>query len=522
MRIISVRAVFEDGTEPDEGEPLLISAVNISFPQWTDAQLAIEAVGSDAEPFDITGGAFIFTARTRNEAVPAIISHEGDIVDGEAGTATLDIGSVDTGIATQTLAWNLAFVDADGKIWATTAQGSCAILPSQYIPGQPVTVPESQQPLAEGPQGIQGIQGEQGEQGEPGVGAALADADPLPTGITDPGAAITASRADHVHATKGVFAWNGDTTWAEVEAALEANDNSLTFIMGDSFAPGLPAGAYTVPAGETVNLNGCRFFAPGGYGRIFMEDGASFAEGAFGYLFNLTDVKIMTYGSVIPSGGSVYVYATGWGGFSHDSATEAAFPGCASVYVNVAAQPPGAHVFERNNTQPVCGMASGSSFQADAFGGATISALANVVTGGPYEAYLSFDSDAAACHEVSTSTGVPIFLGGTVTVPAGYPSILGTVFGVGLYAANRHPVGYTKRNANGRLQMQVGGVFQNTGNVAAAAAPVSGTWTRGEQVQNSTPSVLGSAASQYTITGWICAVAGTPGTWVEMRALTGT
>jgi hypothetical protein len=43
---------------------------------------------------------------------------------------------------------------------------------------------------------------------------------------------------------------------------------------------------------------------------------------------------------------------------------------------------------------------------------------------------------------------------------------------------------------------------------SASAAPVDGTWKRGDQVFNSLPSV-GSPKS------WVCTVAGTPGTWVS-------
>ncbi len=164
-----ITAVFLDGSTPTEGEPLLPFAQDLAVPQWTDGTLSIVAVGSDGEAFDISGGAFIFTARTRNQAAPPVISHEGDIDDGAAGLAHVDIGSVDVGIDVQTLSWSLAFVDSDGKVWGTTAQGSFSVVAAEYIPGQDVTVPESQQPLAEGPQGEQGIQGIQGDPGTPTV-----------------------------------------------------------------------------------------------------------------------------------------------------------------------------------------------------------------------------------------------------------------------------------------------------------------------------------------------------------------
>lgn len=56
---------------------------------------------------------------------------------------------------------------------------------------------------------------------------------------------------------------------------------------------------------------------------------------------------------------------------------------------------------------------------------------------------------------------------------------------------------------------------------ASTAAPTTGTWYVGDQVRNSAPAELGTASSKYVIVGWICTVSGTPGTWVQMRCLTG-
>jgi hypothetical protein len=53
------------------------------------------------------------------------------------------------------------------------------------------------------------------------------------------------------------------------------------------------------------------------------------------------------------------------------------------------------------------------------------------------------------------------------------------------------------------------------------AAPNFDAWNVGHYVENTNPSELGSAGSKYVIRGWVCTVAGTPGTWVPVRALTG-
>ena len=56
---------------------------------------------------------------------------------------------------------------------------------------------------------------------------------------------------------------------------------------------------------------------------------------------------------------------------------------------------------------------------------------------------------------------------------------------------------------------------------ATTSAPTTGTWYQGDFVRNSAPTEAGSAGSKYVIFGWICTVAGTPGTWVQQRFLTG-
>jgi hypothetical protein len=56
---------------------------------------------------------------------------------------------------------------------------------------------------------------------------------------------------------------------------------------------------------------------------------------------------------------------------------------------------------------------------------------------------------------------------------------------------------------------------------AGMAAPTTGTWAVGDFVKNSAPAEAGVAGSKYIVAGWTCLVAGTPGTWVQSRYLTG-
>lgn len=54
---------------------------------------------------------------------------------------------------------------------------------------------------------------------------------------------------------------------------------------------------------------------------------------------------------------------------------------------------------------------------------------------------------------------------------------------------------------------------------ADTAAPTTGDHFQGDFVRNSEPTELGSAGNEYIILGWYCTVSGTPGTWVEARAM---
>lgn len=74
------------------------------------------------------------------------------------------------------------------------------------------------------------------------------------------------------------------------------------------------------------------------------------------------------------------------------------------------------------------------------------------------------------------------------------------------------------------LAQQVNGLSE--GSIVASynaqtAAPTQGTYSRGDFIPNKEPAELGAAGSKYIVTGWTCVAGGSPGTWVQTRALTG-
>jgi hypothetical protein len=58
-------------------------------------------------------------------------------------------------------------------------------------------------------------------------------------------------------------------------------------------------------------------------------------------------------------------------------------------------------------------------------------------------------------------------------------------------------------------------------NDTANSAPTTGEHSAGERVINSEPVELGTNGNRYIVQGWACVEAGTPGTWLDNRVLTG-
>ena len=72
-----------------------------------------------------------------------------------------------------------------------------------------------------------------------------------------------------------------------------------------------------------------------------------------------------------------------------------------------------------------------------------------------------------------------------------------------------------------RLAQQLNGLTEGRIAVvhnAYTAYPVAGKYEQGDFIRNSTPSVQGVIPCDYIILGWICTVAGTPGTWEPVRS----
>ena len=70
-------------------------------------------------------------------------------------------------------------------------------------------------------------------------------------------------------------------------------------------------------------------------------------------------------------------------------------------------------------------------------------------------------------------------------------------------------------------RLSEGRIYQHYNAAASAPTGDAQSYQVGDFVRNLTPTPTGSAGSVYVILGWVCTAAGAPGTWEEVRTLTG-
>jgi len=70
-------------------------------------------------------------------------------------------------------------------------------------------------------------------------------------------------------------------------------------------------------------------------------------------------------------------------------------------------------------------------------------------------------------------------------------------------------------------RLSEGRIYQHYNAAAAAPSGTTVAYQVGDKVWNTNPVESGTVGSGYIVVGWICIAAGAPGTWREMRVLTG-
>lgn len=70
-------------------------------------------------------------------------------------------------------------------------------------------------------------------------------------------------------------------------------------------------------------------------------------------------------------------------------------------------------------------------------------------------------------------------------------------------------------------RLSSGAIYQNYNATSSTPSGVTVSHSVGDFVKNAVPTELGTAGSMYIVLGFLCVASGTPGTFREVRALTG-
>ncbi len=394
--------------------------------------------------FNLSAGALIFTVKDLLTNTP-LIAREAVVASPATGVGVFTFYTSDTvNLRAQKYTYDVQFRPTVGGNLPVIAPSPFIVTPSVGLPGEDVTVPEAEQPLGLGPQGEQGEPGEQGEQGEQG--------EPGPPAI-------------------GVVAWTADKTWAEVQAEIDAADGDATIFMGNAYAPGLPVGAFQVPADAVMRISGCRFVSVSGYGSFTLLNGATIAPDSSDTLTLILDSVVMyTQGSVTASGTTVYAYTPNGGGIYHTSNLAPAFPGGAEFYIYATSIEPPYYLaapLYKAGTQPAVNLAAAGACYIIAYGNLQVGA-GSIGGGAGSTVTLTLDGLARAQY-VSPVTG-----SATVNAIEVAPQVLldSTAF-----SAVGKPAGILGRNSStGKVQCTTGSAWAD---IAASADSLTLTGTVG-------------------------------------------
>jgi hypothetical protein len=127
--------------------------------------------------------------------------------------------------------------------------------------------------------------------------------------------------------------------------------------------------------------------------------------------------------------------------------------------------------------------------------------------------------------EIDSNSIVRIYRGttsGTYNEYVDIPNALYTVFDNGI-SANGYAWKSITPVSTPDVQNTITGCISNAGLVIArgTSTPTIGTWSTGDIIYSTSSTEQGTAGSKYIVIGWQCVAGGTPGTWLQMRTLTG-
>ena len=114
-----------------------------------DGYVQLNVMDGYGNPYNISTGACILTVTNLYDNTTPLISREAIVLD--AYDAYFIIDGYDTLINPAVYNYDVVYIDVNGSTTHLIKQSQFNILKSSYVPGNNVTVPPAQQPLAQGP-----------------------------------------------------------------------------------------------------------------------------------------------------------------------------------------------------------------------------------------------------------------------------------------------------------------------------------------------------------------------------------
>lgn len=157
-------------------------------------------------------------------------------------------------------------------------------------------------------------------------------------------------------------------------------------------------------------------------------------------------------------------------------------------------------------------LASSSALSAATFDGCVIAEGGNLLRG----ATVLINSTVTCASAVAHSSGVLIMRGSALNADLTYTNhaALRLVGGSAI-------TGTVSCGDAGLVDFLMDDSCTVGGSSSGVGKPTGGVHLRGARHSNPLPAEAGSGGSKYVVDGWVCTVAGTPGTWLDRRTLTG-
>jgi len=231
----ALQGVYPDGSTPTTARVL---SQPIVVPRFDTGEIDVAVVNSAGAPFSLSGYTPLLTVRHLPSDLVPVVARQGTITDSANGKIKFPIVPGDTLTAYPGYyQYDVVIVDGSGNQVTVVPASAFVIQPSLSQPGQSITVPPSQLPLAQGPPGPQPSGGIDGQivRRVSSLATWSNERTPDPTSIPD---------GQVLQTVGGLATWSNPARPGQTGSILATSFNG-------SFGPWLTVQADSVPADVT-------------------------------------------------------------------------------------------------------------------------------------------------------------------------------------------------------------------------------------------------------------------------------